>query len=69
LLTGTVPYNYAGGVFTDTAYDMGIDPSFQTIAHSGSTLTISFWADGPGWQGLTNGNRGGCTVDSCSDES
>ena len=35
----------------DSAYDMGLYADFQSIAHTGSTLTLSFWADGPGWQG------------------
>jgi hypothetical protein len=71
LLTGTGlnAKNYGGGPSADSAYDMGVDPSFQSIAHSGSTLTLSFWADGPGWQGMSNGILGNCKVDACSDES
>lgn len=60
--------NYDGNAYLDDAYDMGLDPRFQSIAHSGSTLTISFWADGSGWQGRTNGNPT-CVSDNCSDES
>jgi len=39
------------GTWPEAAYDMGLDPTFDGIAHSASTLTISWWADGAGWQG------------------
>lgn len=54
LLTGTGgnATNLGGNLaYPDSAYDMGKDPLFQSIAHTGSSLSISFWADGPGWQG------------------
>lgn len=51
LLTGTSARDLAGYIYPDSAYDMGKDPLFQSIAHTGSTLTLSFWADGAGWQG------------------
>lgn len=35
----------------DTAYDMGLEPSFQGIPHSASTLTITFVGNGSGYQG------------------
>ena len=37
--------------FGDSAYDLGQDRAFQNIAHSASTLTISWFANGAGWQG------------------
>jgi hypothetical protein len=37
--------------FGDSAYDMGADPAFMNIPHSASTLTISWFASGAGWQG------------------
>ena len=36
--------------FADSAYDMGLDPTFQNIPHTASTLTIEWFAGG-GWQG------------------
>lgn len=35
----------------DSAYDMGLDSVFQNISHTGDTLTVEWFADGPGWQG------------------
>jgi hypothetical protein len=37
--------------YGDEAYDMGTDQAFINVPHSSSTLTISWWADGAGWQG------------------
>lgn len=52
LLTSGYGTNLGGNFgYPDSAYDMGKDPLFQSIAHTGSSLTISFWADGAGWQG------------------
>jgi len=39
------------GGHRESAYDMGLDPFFQNIPHTGGTLTVSWWADGAGWQG------------------
>ena len=36
---------------TDSAYDMGLDPRFDNIAHTADTLTIEWFADGDGWEG------------------
>ncbi|HNS20587.1 MAG TPA: PEP-CTERM sorting domain-containing protein [Sedimentisphaerales bacterium] len=44
-------YLAANTGWPDAAYDMGVDSTFDDIAHSASTLTISWWADGDGWQG------------------
>jgi len=35
----------------DSAYDMAVETAFLNIAHTGSTLTIDFFANGGGWQG------------------
>jgi hypothetical protein len=41
--------------FVDSAYNMGLQTTvFDGIAHTGSTLTIDFFASGSGWQGATD---------------
>lgn len=40
--------------FTDSAYNLGLDPSFNNIPNTSSTLTIDFYSAGPGWQGGTD---------------
>jgi len=40
--------------YEDSAYIMGLEPSLQSIPHSGSTLFIEFFASGAGWQGNTD---------------
>lgn len=35
----------------DSAYNMGLDPTFQGIPHTSSTLTIEWFSSGSGWQG------------------
>ena len=35
----------------DALYNAGLSTAFHPIAHTDSTVTISWWADGPGWQG------------------
>ena len=35
----------------DSAYDLGLDPVFQNIPHTGATLTVEWFASGAGWQG------------------
>jgi hypothetical protein len=40
-----------GNYWVDSAYDMGLDTLFDNIAHTASTLTIQFFANGSGWQG------------------
>jgi hypothetical protein len=42
----------------DIGFDMGLEPVFASIPHSGSTLVIEWFADGAGWQG-NNGPEGG----------
>jgi hypothetical protein len=36
--------------YPDSAYDMGLDPTFASIPHTGATLVVEWWADGGGWQ-------------------
>ncbi len=38
----------------DSAYNMGLDPTFDNIAHTGNTLTIEWFADGDGWESGAN---------------
>ena len=40
----------------DGAYDMSMEPNFQGIAHSSSSLMIEWFASGAGWQGSDNPN-------------
>jgi regulation of enolase protein 1 (concanavalin A-like superfamily) len=35
----------------DAAYDMGLNPTFDSIPHTANTLTIEWVASGDGWQG------------------
>jgi hypothetical protein len=39
------------GGYGDSAYDLSLEPTLHNIAHTGSTLTITFFASGAGWQG------------------
>jgi hypothetical protein len=47
-------FNGPGSFYTDSAYDMGVEPRFQGIAHSAATLTIEFLMEGPGIQDLSD---------------
>jgi Ca2+-binding RTX toxin-like protein/subtilisin-like proprotein convertase family protein len=38
----------------DTAYNMSLEPAFDDIPHTGSTLTIEWIADGAGFEGQDN---------------
>jgi Ca2+-binding RTX toxin-like protein len=42
----------------DTAYDLGLDSSLEGIPHTASTLTVSFFADGLGFEGGDNESWG-----------
>ncbi len=44
-------FGFGEPYFRDSAYDMGLDPTFQNIPHTSSTLTIEWFASGPLWQG------------------
>ncbi len=35
----------------DAAYNMGLDPTFNNIAHTSSSLNVQWFASGSGWQG------------------
>lgn len=35
----------------DSAYDMSFEPTLHNIPHSASSVTITFYASGGGWQG------------------
>ena len=39
------------GSWSDAAYDMKKEPKLRRIGHTGSTITITWLANGPGWQG------------------
>jgi hypothetical protein len=41
-----------GGYYTDSAYDMSVDPRFHNLAHSAGTATFTFIIEGPGIQPL-----------------
>lgn len=41
-----------GSFYTDSAYNMGADPVFQNIAHTGSTAILKFTLEGGGIQSL-----------------
>jgi hypothetical protein len=47
-------FGFGEPYFRDSAYDMGLDPAFQNIPHTSSTLTIEWFASGPLWQGGTD---------------
>jgi hypothetical protein len=44
-------FNGSGGCFADAAYDLSNFSPLLNIAHTSSTLVVSFFASGPGWQG------------------
>jgi hypothetical protein len=41
-----------GSYYTDSAYDMSLEPRFHGISHTAPTLTVSFIMEGPGIQSL-----------------
>jgi hypothetical protein len=43
-----------GSFYTDSAYNMAIDPRFQNIPHTASSATITFVMEGPGIQDLND---------------
>ncbi|MEO1529229.1 MAG: PEP-CTERM sorting domain-containing protein [Planctomycetota bacterium] len=49
-LASRVSLGFGGGIFVDSAYDMSNDPTFSNIAHSSSSLTISWFTSGAGIQ-------------------
>ncbi|MEL6110375.1 MAG: PEP-CTERM sorting domain-containing protein [Planctomycetota bacterium] len=49
-LASRVALGFGGGIFVDSAYDLSKDPAFSNIAHSSSSLTISWFTSGAGIQ-------------------
>ena len=45
------PKNLGFNHWDDSAYDLGLDPVFQNIAHTSNTLIVEWFASGAGWQG------------------
>jgi hypothetical protein len=45
-------FNGPGSYYTDSAYNLGLDPRFANFAHTSSTATIDFFIFGPGNQSL-----------------
>jgi hypothetical protein len=43
-----------GGFYTDSAYNLGADPTFSNIPHSASSATIRFVIEGTGVQSLSD---------------
>lgn len=43
-----------GSFFTDSAYNLGADPTFSNIAHTASSVTITFVIEGVGIQNLND---------------
>ena len=41
-----------GSYYTDSAYDLGLDPAFASISHTATTATVRFTILGPGVQSL-----------------
>ncbi len=48
----------SGSAELDSAYDMGLEPVFNAFPHSGSTLTISWFASGVGVQAISDESWG-----------
>ena len=42
----------------DSAYNMGLDPTFDAIPHTADTLTVEWYAGGAGWEGGANESWG-----------
>jgi len=47
-----IGFSGPGGFYTDSAYDFAVESRLQNLAHSGSTLTLSWIMEGPGIQAL-----------------
>jgi len=47
-----------GSFYTDSAYDMGIDPHFRNLPHTASTATVVFVVEGAGVQQLSDESWG-----------
>jgi hypothetical protein len=52
IATGTNGFgDVIGQSAADGAYDLSLEPSLSNIPHTGSSLTITFFPSGSGWQG------------------
>ena len=56
-LARSIPLGFTGGTdcalfFCDAAYDLGFEPAFQNIPHTSNSLTVEWFTDGAGWQGI-----------------
>ncbi len=55
-------YLHGNSFWTDSAYNV----SLNNIAHTSDTLTVTWWADGPSWQGLTDNMDESFAIDNIS---
>lgn len=51
-------FNPDNSDFRDSAYNLGLDPVFQNIPHTASTLTVEWFAGGAGYEGGINESWG-----------
>lgn len=47
-------FNQSGFDYLDSAYNLALDPAFQNIPHTASTLTVEWFAGGSGYEGSVN---------------
>jgi len=50
--------NVGFGGYNEDGYDMSLEPALQNIAHTGSSVVITFYASGAGWQGSSDESFG-----------
>jgi len=51
---GFTPGTYPGSFYSDSAYNLGLDPTFQNIQHAAGDVVITFAMVGGGVQNLTD---------------
>jgi hypothetical protein len=51
LFSGTNVFVWPNTGWSDSAYNMGLSNRFTNIPHTASTLQVSWWSGGDGWQG------------------
>ncbi|HJS08614.1 MAG TPA: LamG-like jellyroll fold domain-containing protein [Pirellulales bacterium] len=51
-------FNPDNSDYLDSAYNLGLDPAFQNIPHTASTLTVEWSAGGSGYEGGSNESWG-----------
>ena len=49
--------------FSDSAYNLGLEPTLNNIPHTSSSLTINFYADGPNWEGSSDTQNESWAID------